>query len=119
MGRGKKKNKKGSSNIAILDDFSNTNIVETNNLEDDFCEVISKKNKPPKKEIVEKNIKTNKEFSQNIKKQHTHKTLYDKYSYINNFMNENWCFVGKYYKTDNIILEPESDDEENYIYDEY
>ena len=43
MGRGKKKNKKGSSNIAILDDFSNTNIVETNNLEDDFCEVISKK----------------------------------------------------------------------------
>lgn len=127
--RGKKKNK--SQNVVFADELV-TNVssnVETSNAATDDGFISVKKEKKPMSYAnkAEKLSNTNTNTCRNnvplktinldiVKDNVT--DLDDKRLYVHDFLQNYWYLVNRYHKINDIIIEPDSDDEE-LIYDEY
>jgi hypothetical protein len=138
MGRGNRKKNKGGGNVAFSE-FSAESVVEDNN--EEFTQVSKVKNKnkknatitepPPKENITtpsyaDKLIETTrnipplnkqiKEVKQN--NQSNSINIDDKQLYVNTFINYYWNAIGRYEVLQDIVVPPESDNEDD-NYDDY
>lgn len=117
MGRGRKKNK--GMNIEVLDltteNTKNNDIIQKNHNADKFeknSKLIDKAEIKDSKSL--QNGKINNKLNEKI-------SNYQKYKYINNFINQNWNKINCYNSIDPIIIEEEVSEEEfeDYFFDEY
>jgi hypothetical protein len=120
MGRGNRKKNKGG-NVAVCESevctVSDNISINVNDLNDGFEKVV----KNIKKNTYAKSIENKSKSDEN--KTYTSVTtpykientsIDDKRFYIYNFMNNYWSIVNRYHKTKDIIVEPDSDNEEDY-----
>ena len=139
MGRGNRKKNKGGN--VEFSDFSSNLVTEDNN--DNFTQVSIIKNKknanisePPPKEnnatpsyaekLAEKNQHipklNNKQIKENntISKSNVNQiNIHDKKIYVNNFVNYYWNAIGRYNILEDIVVTPESDNEDDTNYEDY
>ncbi len=138
MGRGNRKKNKGG-NVAFSE-FSTESVVEDSNEEFKQVSKVKNKNKnkqtisepPPKENIAppsyaDKLIETNKNIPPLIKKEvkqvknnlSNRISLDDKQMYVHNFVNYYWNAIGRYEVLEDIVLPPETDEEDDNNYDDY
>lgn len=111
MGRGNRKKKK-QGNIAYADMVASNKPVSPN--EENFT-------KPSKNKSAKNTLNESKPSVKplNIKKNADNISINEKLVYVNNYIQYYWQFVGKYHHTQDIVLPPDSDEENEYNYDEY
>lgn len=113
MGRGnRKKNKAG--NIAYADMAASNKPVSPT--EENFIKPSKNKSATAKNTLIESKSSVK---PLNIKKKYTNVSIDEKQVYVNNYIHYYWQFIGKYHYTQDIVLPPDSDDENEYNYDEY
>ena len=112
MGRGNRKKKK-EGNIAYADMVASNKPVSPT--EENFIKPSKNKSTTAKNTLIESKPSVK---PLNIKK-NTNVSINEKQVYVNNYINYYWQFVGKYHHIQDIVLPPDSDEENEYNYDEY